>query len=179
MVSRASLALSLSSHTTNDIFSDFRIVASSFGCFSSTGQKAIMSALKSGDQAFLEKYLDLLCGPDKSNNSGESSATVFTSSNPNAGISRRVGLVDIASAPQGLQIITQVRRTKLMTEELLFSLLKNVLRESTTDSYSHAHFSFFSDPLLSSSPPSLNLNVNVSSTLFVRTQSSSKVQSLV
>jgi len=73
-----------------------------------------MSALKSGDATFLEKYLDLLCGPEKKpelGGEGSSSATVFTTPSPSAGGSRRVGLVDIASAPQGLQIITQVSGT--------------------------------------------------------------------
>lgn len=53
-----------------------------------------MSALKSGDENFTSAYLDILCDRE----------TVTVGS-----ASRRSVLVDIAYAPQGLQIVTQVR----------------------------------------------------------------------
>lgn len=62
------------------------------------GQKAIMSALKSRDAFFIDQYVDILCDRDASPSAGGSP----TSS------SRRSILVDIASAPQGVQIVTQL-----------------------------------------------------------------------
>jgi hypothetical protein len=66
-----------------------------------------MSALKSPDQQFLNAYLDVLC--DREGASGTVGATAASSSH------RRSVLVDVASAPQGLQIVTLVRRAASST----------------------------------------------------------------
>lgn len=75
------------------------------------GQKAVMSALKSRDQHFLSQYVDILCDRDSNgamgapnpgpNNSGASAIHSVTNN-------RRSILVDISSAPQGVQIVTQL-----------------------------------------------------------------------
>ncbi|UZJ57212.1 hypothetical protein CBS101457_006532 [Exobasidium rhododendri] len=68
------------------------------------GQKAIMSALKSCNQHFIARYVDILCDREDSNESiGHSPCLSPTLSN-----SRRSVLVDISSAPQGVQIVTQL-----------------------------------------------------------------------
>lgn len=66
------------------------------------GQKAIMSALKSRDPVFIDQYVDMLCDRDASAPSPSSNGGSPTPS------SRRSILVDIASAPQGVQIVTQL-----------------------------------------------------------------------
>ncbi|PWN20569.1 ARM repeat-containing protein [Microstroma glucosiphilum] len=74
------------------------------------GQKAIMTALKSRDAHFIGGYLDLLCdGPNASGSGGEGSGQSSVSANASSG--RRSMLVDIASTPQGLQIMTQLLTT--------------------------------------------------------------------
>ncbi|KAN0062966.1 meiotic PUF protein 1 [Thecaphora frezii] len=77
------------------------------------GQKAIMSGLKSGDKAFIEKYVDTLCG----NQPGGSSSTG----------TRRSALVDIALAPQGLQIVTQLLTSVSpeMRDKIISTVRKN------------------------------------------------------
>lgn len=67
------------------------------------GQKAIMSALKSRDPLFIDPYVDLLCDRDGSTTSGSTPATPTSPSS-----SRRSILVEISSAPQGIQIVTQL-----------------------------------------------------------------------
>ncbi len=59
------------------------------------GQKAIMTALKTSDPAFMVPYVDLLCSRD------ESSQTAISSS-------RRSVLIDIACTPQGFNVVTQL-----------------------------------------------------------------------
>lgn len=61
------------------------------------GQKAIMTALKSKNASFVQGYLDCLC------EGGTGAATCATG--------RRSMLVDVASTPQGLQIVTQLLTT--------------------------------------------------------------------
>lgn len=65
---------------------------------SSFGQKAIMTALKTKDNHFVKNYLDLLC-------EGADTASLASSAG------RRSMLVDVASTPQGLQIMTQLLTT--------------------------------------------------------------------
>ncbi|KAE8233706.1 hypothetical protein CF326_g1257 [Tilletia indica] len=56
------------------------------------GQKAIMSALRTNDEIFVRRYVDILCGQETAGGSS----------------SRRSVLVEIGSTPQGLQIVTQL-----------------------------------------------------------------------
>ncbi|CAD6973970.1 unnamed protein product [Tilletia controversa] len=56
------------------------------------GQKAIMSALRTNDEIFVRRFVDILCGQDGTGGSS----------------SRRSVLVEIGSTPQGLQIVTQL-----------------------------------------------------------------------
>jgi pumilio RNA-binding family len=65
------------------------------------GQKAIMSALKSRDPFFIDQFVDILCDRDGATRSPSSGGSPTPSS-------RRSVLVDIASAPQGVQIVTQL-----------------------------------------------------------------------
>ncbi|KDN52708.1 ARM repeat-containing protein [Tilletiaria anomala UBC 951] len=59
------------------------------------GQKAIMTALKTNDPAFMVPYVDILCNRD---GGGQASGTS----------SRRSVLIDIACVPQGFNIVTQL-----------------------------------------------------------------------
>lgn len=63
-----------------------------------------MSALKSQDSLFIDQYVDLLCDRDVSTTSGSAAPAIPTS--PSS--SRRSVLVEISSAPQGIQIVTQL-----------------------------------------------------------------------
>jgi pumilio RNA-binding family len=82
------------------------------------GQKAIMSALKSRDQHFVTQYVDILCDRDGSlpstPNGGNSQGSPTTTNNVSPASntantnSRQSILVDISSAPQGVQIVTQL-----------------------------------------------------------------------
>lgn len=71
-----------------------------------------MSALKSQDAVFINGYIDLICDRDiggayttHDNPSTPGTGAVMTTTSTN---SRRSVLVDISSAPQGVQIITQL-----------------------------------------------------------------------
>ena len=63
-----------------------------------------MSGLKSGDDEFAENYVNLLCDNQQNASGGSGSSTG----------SRRSALVDVALAPQGLQIVTQVSPRTLL-----------------------------------------------------------------
>ncbi|EPQ27269.1 uncharacterized protein PFL1_05192 [Pseudozyma flocculosa PF-1] len=77
------------------------------------GQKAIMSGLKSGDRTFVDKYVETLCETHPSGSSGTGS--------------RRSALVDVALAPQGLQIVTQLLTSVSpeMREKIIATVRKN------------------------------------------------------
>ena len=78
------------------------------------GQKAIMSALKSRDPRFITPYVDLLCdrdgsvSPTPAGTDGQEPALSPPQASPATMSSRRSVLVDISSAPQGVQIVTQL-----------------------------------------------------------------------
>ncbi|PWN44127.1 ARM repeat-containing protein [Ceraceosorus guamensis] len=69
------------------------------------GQKAIMTALKCHDADFINAYLDIICDRESAGEGGASSARYNVGASSNYTGSRRSVLVDIASAPQGTQIM--------------------------------------------------------------------------
>ncbi|CEH15149.1 Translational repressor Pumilio/PUF3 and related RNA-binding proteins (Puf superfamily) [Ceraceosorus bombacis] len=69
------------------------------------GQKAIMTALKCHDADFINAYLDIICDRESAGEGGASSARSNVGASSNYTGSRRSVLVDIASAPQGTQIM--------------------------------------------------------------------------
>ncbi|KAK0530844.1 meiotic PUF protein 1 [Tilletia horrida] len=75
------------------------------------GQKAIMSALRTNDEIFLRRYVDILCGQEATGGAS----------------SRRSVLVEIGSAPQGLQIVTQLLTsvTPAQREKIIQTVRRN------------------------------------------------------
>lgn len=108
------------------------------------GQKAVMTALKTRDEAFMRGYVDRLCG-----SAGGSSSTSCGAPSPAAALDaptasdgamvpysphrqhavagRRSMLVDVASTPQGLQILTQLLTTvkRAERERIIAAVRKN------------------------------------------------------
>lgn len=88
------------------------------------GQKAIMSALKSRDADFVARYIDVLCDRDASSDVHGAQNLTMASSSGN----RRSLLVDVSTAPQGVQIVTQLLTS--VTPEQRERIIKTVRKNS-------------------------------------------------